>query len=355
MDFQWGFYGRTDDLIYDIEELFVGFRSEDNFLIEVGGHLGISYPLTPKLRVSPSVAVSLPFSQRAGLEPRLRLAWQPKGRDTEELNAAVGLYRQPFVGVNDERDAGSVFTLWLPTPLGEKPANAIHALLGWTQRLRYFDLSVETYYKRLRNLPVPIWSTIARFTTDLTLANGHAYGADLRVEYELGRLYGYVGYGYAWIQYQARQDNFGIWFGDAVQEYHPPHDRRHQLNAVASLDLGRFQTNFRWQFGSSLPYTKPFGFDSMFFFPGLSEQPEESYGTPRILYDRPYGGRLPTYHRLDISAEYSLRLGMVDLAFQAGAINLYGRTNLFYYDVFTLRRVDQLPFTPYVGIKLDTR
>ena len=355
MDVRWGFYGRTDDLIYDIEELFVGFRSDDHFLIEVGGHVGISYPLTPKLTINPSLAISLPFSYSIGLEPRMRLSWQPRGRETEELNAAVGLYRQNFVGINDERDAGSVFTVWLPSPLDGRQAHSIHALLGWTQRLSTFDLSVEGYYKRLKNLPVPIWSTIARFTTDLSLADGHVYGADFRVEYELGRLYGYVGYGYSWIQYAAAQDNFGLWFGSSVQKYHPPHDRRHQLNAVASLDLGRFTTNLRWQFGSPLPYTKPFGFDSMVLFPGLAERVSESYGTPRILYDRPYGGRLPTYHRLDISAEYEVRLGLMNLSFQAGAINVYGRTNLFYYDVFTLRRVDQLPFTPYVGINVETR
>ena len=354
MDVRWGFYGRTDDLSYSIEELFVGFRDDEDFLLEVGGHIGVSYPISDKLTLNPSLAVTLPFSYPAGLEPRFRMTWQPWGTEAQELNTALGLYRQTFMGVNDERDAGSVFTAWLPSPVGGAQATAIHALLGWSQHVGPFDLSVESYYKRLKNLPVPIWSTIARFTTDLTLADGHAYGVDIRAEYQHKSFYGYLGYGYSWIQYAAAQSNFGIWFGDSVQRYHPPHDRRHQLNAVASLDLGRFNTNARWQFGSGLPYTKPFGFDSILFFPGLAERAQDNYGTPRILYDRPYGGRLPTYHRLDLSAEYEATLGRVGFSFQAGAINVYGRTNLFYYDVFTLRRVDQLPFTPYVGVKIET-
>ena len=37
----------------------------------------------------------------------------------------------------------------------------------------------------------------------------------------------------------------------------------------------------------------------------------------------------------------------------AGVINMYDRQNLFYLDVFTLRRVDQLPFIPTLGLKLE--
>jgi hypothetical protein len=40
---------------------------------------------------------------------------------------------------------------------------------------------------------------------------------------------------------------------------------------------------------------------------------------------------------------------------QIGAINLYDRANIFYYDVYTHRRVDQLPFAPYVSLKLEKR
>lgn len=352
VEYQWGFYGRADELVYDVQELFTGFRSDESFLMEVGGHIGVSLVLLENLHVNPSMAITLPFSYPAGLEPRLRLSWQPANDKQQEINAALGLYRQNFIGINDERDAGSVFTLWLPTPTDQKQANALHALLGWSRQFKFFDLSVEGYYKQLKNLPIPLWSTIAQFTTNLALADGNIHGVDIRLEYRFKRLYGYIGYGYAWIEYEATQENFGEWFGASVQRYNPPHDRRHQLNAVASLDFGRFNTSVRWQYGSGVPFTQPFGFDSLIFLPGLSERADIDYGTPRILYDRPYGGRLPSYHRLDFSAEYEATIGAVEFSLQAGVINVYGRKNLFYYDVFTLRRVDQLPITPYAGIKV---
>jgi hypothetical protein len=36
-----------------------------------------------------------------------------------------------------------------------------------------------------------------------------------------------------------------------------------------------------------------------------------------------------------------------------GAITVYDRTNIFFYDVYTRRRVDQLPFAPYASLRLE--
>ncbi|MCH8961659.1 MAG: hypothetical protein IH820_10155, partial [Bacteroidetes bacterium] len=78
-------------------------------------------------------------------------------------------------------------------------------------------------------------------------------------------------------------------------------------------------------------------------------------GSRRVIYERPFNARLPTYHRLDVSAERTFPLGNADLTVQGSIINLYDRRNLFYLDVFTLRRVDQLPLIPSFGIKVEFR
>ena len=80
----------------------------------------------------------------------------------------------------------------------------------------------------------------------------------------------------------------------------------------------------------------------------------ENPGIRRILFERPFDGRLPTYHRLDLSASTDLRLGGLAVDVQAGAINVYGRENILYYDLFAGQRVDQLPFVPYVSARLRT-
>jgi hypothetical protein len=73
-----------------------------------------------------------------------------------------------------------------------------------------------------------------------------------------------------------------------------------------------------------------------------------------VLYRRPYTGRLPAYHRLDVSLDRAFRLGpLVTATAQAGVLNAYDRRNLFYLDLFTLRRIDQLPLLPTFGLKLE--
>ncbi len=77
-------------------------------------------------------------------------------------------------------------------------------------------------------------------------------------------------------------------------------------------------------------------------------------GNRRVIYEEPYNGTLPTYHRLDITLERTMKIASgVNLKALAGVINMYDRQNLFYLDVFTLRRVDQLPLIPTFGLKLE--
>lgn len=355
-DIDLGFFARMNWFGYHLAEQFTNLGQEDNMLLSAGGYVGAHLPVGNTLKVNPSIAlVVYPFMFTPSIEPRLRVSWRPGGdHGTQGFNAAFGVYRQTVLGISDERDAGSVFVAWMPAPFGGSQTRAIHSLLGWQGDFGPFRLAAEGYYKRLTNVYVPIWSAIAQFTTQLTLAKGNVYGLDTRVEFQKHPVYAYVGYGLSNTEYEAKQDNFGVWFGTPVQRYHPPHDRRHQVNVLLSVDIGKVRANVRWQFGSGLPFTRPFGFDDLIRFRTLVDV-RKTPGIPRILYAKPYQGRLPTYHRLDLSAERTFSLHGANLTLQAGAINLYDRANLFYYDIFTTRRVDQLPLLPYVSLKIETR
>lgn len=295
------------------------------------------------------------LSPRASAEPRLRARWEPFGRSSEAVQGAVGLYRQYVIGTSDMRDVSSVFTAWMSAP-DAVPIEAVQGMLGWQQTLGGgLRWSVDGYYKKLSQIPVPVWSGVARFTTDLGRADGEVYGADLRIEYTSPAVYGFLGYGYSWTLYEAAQAEFGTWFGEPVQSYHPPHDRRHQINALLSLDVGGFRASARWQLGTGLPYTRPLGFDEAFDYTLNLWDVHTTVGIPRLILDRPFTGRLPMVHRLDVSIERQLELSFGELVVQAGVINAYDRRNMFYYDLFTGRRLDQLPLAPYAAVALRSR
>ena len=352
-----GIFARMNWLGFETGEQFQNLVRDDDVLFAFGGYLDAALPLNEKLKITPGAALVIhPLNYPISLEPRLRATWQPGGEDgSREFNVALGVYRQTLVGVTDERDAGSAFIAWMPPPVNDAQSRALHALAGFQQQIGpWLRIAGEGYYKRLGSLPIPIWSTIARFTTTLTLAKGNVYGFDTRLEFQRKALYAYLSYGYSWTEYLAQQDNFGVWFGEAVQRYHPPHDRRHQVNAVVSIELGKFQGSVRWQYGSGLPYTRPLGFDELIPLQNLPDV-RTDYGTPRVLYERPYQGRLPAYHRLDVSLKRAFPIKQGTLTVQVGAINVYDRANLFYFDIFTVRRVDQLPLIPNLSIKYESR
>jgi len=200
-----------------------------------------------------------------------------------------------------------------------------------------------------------VWRGVAQFTTELGRADGDVYGADTRIEYTTQSFHGFVGYGYGWVQYQAAQAEFSTWFGEPVQSYHPPHDRRHQVNAVANWEIGGFEASARWQFGSGLPFTRPIGFDEAFDYTKNLHDVHAGLGTMRLLLEKPYTARLPMVHRLDLALERGFDLSVGRLLLQAGVVNAYDRRNMFYYDLFTGRRADQLPLAPYASVTLRPR
>jgi hypothetical protein len=63
---------------------------------------------------------------------------------------------------------------------------------------------------------------------------------------------------------------------------------------------------------------------------------------------------MPDFHRLDISAEQTFNMGSTKVKVQAGTINTYNWKNLFYYDVFNQRGINQLPLMPYLSLKMES-
>lgn len=352
--FDYGFFLKVNSMSYDIDELFVGQEADDQTIYELGGYFEAKVPLWKTLNIHPGAAIALSSSYQTSFEPRMRLSWQPRGESNEELNAAFGIYRQPLTGITDNRDAGSAFTAWVPVPRGAEQMESRHALLGWRQPIGdRLNISAEGYYKWLKNKPVAVWGTVAQFSTEIANADGITYGSDVSIEYYGKRLFLSVGYGYSFTEYETQQELFEVWFGEDSQKYHPSHDRRHKINTQASLDLDKFMVNVGWQLGSGLPYTRPLGFDDLIRFEDELPNIKNAPGVPRIILDRPYSGRLPIYHRLDISVERTFTLKNGNINFQLGAINSYNQKNIFYFDIYTQRRINQLPFYPYASLKFE--
>ncbi len=346
VDIKAGLFVRTNRIETSLDR--IGAVGNDEYFTEAGSYIepevrfgGLS--LQGGVRVQ-----SYPNDGRTYLEPRARAVFRA---GAHELSAAGGLYHQETIGISDRRDVANVFTAWTRRPGGV--VEAWHGIAGYrVTPAPGVELVAEGYLKALDDLSVAEWTAFPRFTTELQPATGEVSGLDLRAELRRGPVYGYVGYGLSRVTYDAKGPNLQLWYGEETLRFNPPHDRRHQVSTLVSTEVGGFAVSARWQFGSGLPFTRALGFDR-FITPDGPQDPFETPGTPRVIYERPFAGRLPTTHRLDVSADRTFALSDdLDLTAQVSVINAYDRRNLFYYDTFTLRRVDQLPIVPSFGLKI---
>ncbi len=336
----------------ELDELFFHYEDFEALIANFRAFASGRWQPTEELTVIPGFTSQFTTGKFAPtLEPRLRLSYRPDGTDRREFSLAAGRYYQMVEGLSDERDAGTVFTVWKPMDTISDPEPwAWHGILGYRRQLgHYFETTVEGFVKDHRNIPVSQWTPEARMELETTFANGLIYGADLRLEYDRRPLLLLLGYDWSKVTYEAATDDLGAWVDGEVFSYNPAHDLRHQVNFLAALDIGDFTTSLRWEFNSGQPYTRIRGNDVL--IPTPDEDPSEFPGTALTIYDKPYGARLPSTHRLDVSVEHTVDFSQRgSLQTQVGVINSYNRNNIFYYDSSTFQRMDQTPLFPYVSL-----
>jgi hypothetical protein len=314
-------------------------------------HLYASTEWSPfnRLTFEPGLSSQFTLDTEITIEPRIRMLYQPDGTDTHEISAAAGKYTQVLSAITDERDAGTIFSVLNPTSDRDPLPSAVHAILGYTFRpFSGIKLSAEGFLINRKNIPVSKWTPRAQLNVETTLAEGLTRGFDLLAEFSTSRFYFRTGYGWSLVEYSAVSGDLGAWIEEPIFRYNPPHDQRHSFNALLSYTTGNFSTGIRWQLASGRPYTQVRAFDLFLNLP--RQNPVREPGTQYTLFSRPYGERLPYYHRLDITAEQTFSLsGPMSFVLEAGLINVYGRQNVFYFDMNTLERVDQISLLPYVA------
>ena len=127
--------------------------------------------------------------------------------------------------------------------------------------LHGLEYSLETFYKRYTNLLVAEWSAFPQLTTRLQPATGRSFGFETRVELRNDPFYAFITYGLSNTEYAAEGTTISLVFGQDRLHYRPPHDRRHNINALGRITVKGLDFTLRWQFGSGLPYTNPLAFD----------------------------------------------------------------------------------------------
>ncbi|MDI1324521.1 MAG: TonB-dependent receptor [Algoriphagus sp.] len=185
-----------------------------------------------------------------------------------------------------------------------------------------FETSIEVYYKDIQN--VVEYKDGANLIlqddieTELVPAEGQAYGIELYVKKNLGRLTGWISYTYSrslrrvLTAYEEESINDGEWFASNF-------DKPHDLTLIGNYKVST-NTSISATFGYSTgrPVTFP---EAKFDFSGNS----------LAYFDNRNEQRLPDFHRLDFAVNFKLngkgKFFEGDWTFSI--LNVYGRKNPF--------------------------
>jgi len=186
--------------------------------------------------------------------------------------------------------------VWTPSGSFFEPQLLDQYALGYFQNIKEGDFSLETevFYKDIQNRIDYIdgANLIANDAIEQVILNGEAraYGLELLLRKNVGKFQGWMAYTLSKSEQRTPGRNIAETGINSGQWYNTPYDKTHDFSIYGYYELNKkwsFNTNFVYQTGQPTNY--PIG---QFEFQGLTV---------------PYYGlrnqeRLPSYHRLDISA-----------------------------------------------------
>ncbi|MEX1276341.1 MAG: TonB-dependent receptor [Bacteroidota bacterium] len=279
----------------------------------------------------------------ATIQPRINLSYLVIG--DWRVKASYGRFSQNVITVSNEDDLISVFDAWIEVPDNLETEQADHFVGGFEGTVAdRTSASIQAYYKNYGSLAAYNRNKIDANDPDYITGTGKAYGMELLLRYGSSLLDLYGTYTIGW----TKLNNEGL-------EYYPRYDRRHHINLLGVVrPFERFDITLRWEFGSGFPFTQTVGFyDRLTLRDALPGPFELETGQPYNLLGPKNAARLPDYHRLDASVNYTLALGALRAIIGVNIINLYDQKNVFYFDRRTGQRVDMLGFFPTATLTLE--
>jgi hypothetical protein len=245
-----------------------------------------------------------------GFEPRFSLNYRLNTVSSIKLGYARNYQN---VHMLSNSTSGTPLNVWHPSSSTVKPQRADQISLGYFRNFvnRRLELSGEVFYKDMRNqLDYKdgadfLLSSI--FESELTAGRGWAYGVELLLKRETGRLNGWVGYTWSTSRRKFEEINGGNSF-PALNDF------THDFAMVSIYNLSdKLIFSANWVYRTSAPVTIPYG-NYM-----VDGKVLNAY-TPRNAY------RMPAYHRLDIGFTWRIsRRSDLNITLY----NAYGRKNAY--------------------------
>ncbi len=260
------------------------------------------------------------YKTQGGLEPRIAVNYT-----FNNLSSVKASYNRmyQFLHLLTNTTTTTPTDLWLPSSNNVKPQISEQVSLGYFRNFsnNEFESSLEVYYKGLQNqidykngADLVFNSTVE---SELVFGRGWAYGAELMLKRNQGRLNGWLSYTWSKTMRQFDEISNG-------NPFPARHDRTHDVSVVAIYDISRkLKASATWVFYTGNAVTFPSG-------------KYEIDGKTIGYYTERNGYRMPDYHRLDLGFVWlRKKTDKFESSWNFSVYNAYSRENAYFIDFRT--------------------
>nr|WP_321453902.1 TonB-dependent receptor [uncultured Carboxylicivirga sp.] len=267
--------------------------------------------------------------------PELRFSSNIRLSNTSSMKIGFNRMYQ-YIQMISNTAAMSPTDIWKLSDEYIKPQRGDQYSIGYYKKIRNntIEASVETYYKRLKNIidykGGAQLSMNEHLETDVLNGVGKAYGVEVMLQKKTGKLTGWVNYTYSRVlhkidgNFQEEKVNNGDYF---PANYDKPHDFKFVTNYKLSR---RFNVSSNFFYSTGRPFTAPVAYYDL-------------GGSQRIYYSDRNSIRMPDYIRLDLAATLNGNLVAKKLnhsSWTFAVYNVLGRQNA--YNIFFRTEGDQV-------------
>lgn len=285
-------------------------------------------------------------------EPRLSLSYELTSKIT--LKGSYGIFHQMIRRLNERSLYLSIPETWTLSGDNTIPVlRSDHYILGVVYREKDWEISVEGYHKYERGVVEYLFPEFGIPTGGLDQfainGNRRIFGMDALIKKSFDNQNFMLGY--TFIDSDSRYANINE--GDY---FNSPSVSNHEFSLIYNLDYNRWDFSAAFVLANGVPYTPVLGT----FIVTAPNGDQQQFVTIGGINSR----RLQWYHRLDVSAGYTLPLKKGVLQMGISVYNVYDNLTVKYIDYFQIPRQDSefydlgqrnilsLGLTPSVFLKL---
>jgi len=272
---------------------------------------------------------------------------------------STGRYHQFIFTTNDDNEILRVVDFWEPVPANLPAQESLHTIAGLEQWLgEGFTFSIEGYYKAYPSvLDGNPNNDPSDDSDDFIAGSGYAYGGEILLKRDRGRLTGWIGYAYSRVFKEIDLNQDGTISRLDGEKFPQKYDTPHRVNILLNYRLNdRSNLSFTYVFQNGQRYTPVVA--KVFHRSGFTNL-LNPYGNLSTLNGETNAAAFPNYIRADLGYARNVNFGGLNGSFKIQIINVSNHFNILLYNwdhTESPSRVTALgmfPFIPSMGLEFE--